>query len=76
MSDIKDLSYGKDYRGDYALFIDEKHFIEDWKVDKEAVETFDYNDVVFFRLISESKQRGSHGWVDGKGDILQWGKTI
>ena len=66
-----DLTFGTDLRGDYALFIDEKHFSEDqWSVDDEVAKKA--NQPTFFRVIRNGKQQGGHGWVE-RNEIIQWG---
>ena len=67
---IDDLSYGVDGRGDYAYFMEEKHVISDWKVDKKAATGS--NEAIFFRLIKDGKQTRSHGWIEDD-TIVQWG---
>jgi hypothetical protein len=67
-----DLTYGEDVRGDHALFIDQRHFIADWKVDEDAAQMVG-SGATFFRLIANGVQKHAHGWVNNKGDIVQWG---
>jgi len=76
--DATDLTYGEDLRGDYALFIDVNHFVDDWQVDDEATyaaraDIEDEDDVCFFRVIENGKQRHGHGYVNHKGKVEQWG---
>ncbi len=66
----KDLTYGTDIRGDYALFIEEKHFIEGWKLDDEATKAA--GGLTFFRVIRNGVQQHGHGWIEN-GEIVQWG---
>lgn len=67
-----DLTFGNDVRGDYALFIDLKHFLSDCEVD-DVVKQISINrgEAIFFRVIHEGEQ-GSHGWLED-GEIIQWG---
>jgi hypothetical protein len=66
----KDLSYGIDVRGDRAYFIEEKHVIGAWKVDKKA--STGKKEAVFFRLLRNGEQIHSHGWL-ADDEIVQWG---
>ena len=66
----KDLSYGIDVRGDRAYFIEEKHVIGAWKVDKKA--STGKKESVFFRLLRKGEQLPSHGWL-ADDEIVQWG---
>lgn len=65
-----DLTFGDDIRGDYALFIDEKHFVDEYKLDKEAQKQT--QELTFFRVIYNKTEQGSHGWAKN-GEIVQWG---
>ena len=67
---IADLSTGIDGRGDNAYFIEEKHFIEDWKVDDQA--RTHSKDAVFFRVIKNGEERSSHGRL-ADNEVVQWG---
>ncbi|MFA5366660.1 MAG: hypothetical protein WC333_02150 [Dehalococcoidia bacterium] len=67
---IEDLTYDIDVRGDYALFIEKKHFIEEWKLDNEAREAA--GGITFFRVIRDGVQQSGHGWIEN-GEIVQWG---
>ena len=67
----KDLTYGEDVRGDRALFIHVKHFLEDDTLDDEAKEAAG-DGAHFFRLIDDDGERHAHGWVED-GEIIQWG---
>lgn len=68
----KDLTYGTDLRGDYALFIEAKHFPDGWSVDDQVKKFTKNNDATFFRVIHNGKQQGGHGWIEN-GEIIQWG---
>lgn len=68
----KDLTYGTDLRGDSALFIEQKHFNNDWELDQEAKAFTENKLLTFFRVINNGQQKSSHGWID-KGEIVQWG---
>jgi hypothetical protein len=47
----EDLTYGDDIRGDYALFIERKHFKSNgWEISKEAAAAAG-SDTTFFRVI-------------------------
>lgn len=74
----KDLTYGYDARGDYALFIEIKHFGKSgWNVIGAAKKFLAQNlgdeETEFFRLIVNGEQQHSHGWVNANGDVVQWG---
>lgn len=73
MSDTKrdDLTFGDDVRGDYALFIEEKHFITSWDIDSEAAEAAG-SGATFFRVIQDGVEKHSHGWIED-GKVVQWG---
>ena len=67
----EDLTYGEDARGDHALFIDEKHFLDNgWKLDNTAKEAA--GSLTFFRVISGGEEQSGHGWIED-GEIVQWG---
>jgi hypothetical protein len=70
----QDLTYGEDERGDNALFIEEKHFIDDgWKLSKKAKSFLsDRKDALFFRVIRNGEEQRGHGWIE-KGEVIQWG---
>lgn len=64
---VTDLSYGTDVRGDYALFIAETHFTDDWTLDVNVGE------LTFIRVINANgDQTPSHGWAEGT-KVVQWG---
>lgn len=67
----KDLTYGIDRRGDYSLFIEEKHFTNDWECDEETAHVV--KNITFFRVIRDGIQRHGHGWINSDGKIEQWG---
>jgi len=74
----KDLERGADIRGDYALFIEERHFKEDgWILDNTTKKYIQINlkgeDNIFFRVIKNGVQQKGHGWIDGEGEVFQWG---
>jgi len=74
----KDLERGTDNRGDNALFIEERHFKEDgWTLDNTTKKYIQINlkgeDNIYFRVIKNGVQQNGHGWIDGDGDIFQWG---
>jgi len=74
----KDLERGTDNRGDNALFIEERHFKEDgWTLDNTTKKYIQLNlkgeDNIYFRVIKNGVQQNGHGWIDGDGDIFQWG---
>lgn len=67
----EDLSYGTDKRGDNALFIEEKHFInKGWELDEEAKEAA--GSLTMFRVIKNGEEQSGHGWIED-GEIVQWG---
>lgn len=69
---VQDLTTGNDIRGDYALFIEEKHFINGgWSIDQKTKNVVG-NDIHFFRVIRNGEQQGGHGWIEN-GEIIQWG---
>jgi hypothetical protein len=72
----KDLTYGRDARGDMAIFIERKHLLSGEEVDKETKgminRLFGSKHPAFFRIIENGIQTGSHGWIQN-GKIFQWG---
>lgn len=69
----QDLTYGIDVRGDEALFIEEKHFIDaGWELDDEAYTQLEDCSPTFFRVIKDGEEQSGHGWIE-KGEIVQWG---
>lgn len=75
----KDFQRSNDLRGDFALFIEERHFINDgWEIDNTAKKYIQLNfkneKDIFFRVIKNGSQTNSHGWLDiESGEIFQWG---
>jgi hypothetical protein len=69
---MEDLSYDFDVRGDYALFIEEKHFTSDDDLDEETKNEFLNCEATFFRVIHNGEQQSGHGWIEN-GEIVQWG---
>jgi hypothetical protein len=67
---MEDLTYDNDIRGDYALFIDAKHFLDEWELDDETKKLVG-SKLTFFRVIQDGEQ-GNHGWIEN-GEIIQWG---
>ena len=61
-----------DVRGDYALFIEEKHFKTYWELDDDTKNRLLNCPATFFRVIEDGEQTSSHGWVED-GEIVQWG---
>jgi hypothetical protein len=71
--EIKDLTFGTDARGDYALFIEHFHIIGDgWDIDQEVQDAIGSSEPTFFRVLWEGKAQPSHGWIEG-AKIVQWG---
>jgi hypothetical protein len=70
MEKKQDLTQGTDCRGDYALFIEEKHFTSEWELDNEVKRTV--RGLTFFRVIRGGVEQGGHGWIEN-GEIAQWG---
>jgi len=70
----KDLTFDCDMRGDYAFFIDAKHFLDNgWEVDNTVKDALSRNsNPVFFRVIENGKEQSGHGWIEN-GEIIQWG---
>ena len=69
----QDLTFGEDIRGDYALFIENKHFKSEWEIDSKVKSFLKNNsDVIFFRVINDGEEKGSHGYIEN-GEIIQWG---
>jgi hypothetical protein len=66
----EDLTQGTDGRGDNALFIDSKHFIDGWELDAEAQKKT--QNLIFFRVIENGFEQSGHGWAEN-GVIIQWG---
>ena len=69
---MEDLSSDIDIRGDYALFIDIKHFTKISDLNDETKKRFKGCKPTFFRVIKNGKQTNSHGWIQD-GEIIQWG---
>jgi len=69
---IQDLTSDIDIRGDYALFIEDKHFIGEWKLDDFVRLRFLNCDATFFRVIKDGEQQSGHGWIE-EGKVIQWG---
>ena len=69
---MEDLSFDFDVRGDYALFIEEKHFTADDDLDDETKNEFLNCEATFFRVIDNGEQQSGHGWIEN-GEIVQWG---
>ncbi len=68
---LEDLKYGYDRRGDYALFIDIRHFKPDgWTVDEEA--RTGKSEAIFFRVIIDGEHWKAHGWIEDN-KVVQWG---
>lgn len=61
-----------DVRGDYALFIEEKHFKNYSELDEYTKNQLLNCDATFFRVIRNGEQTSSHGWIEN-GEIVQWG---
>lgn len=68
----KDLTFGNDIRGDYALFIEKKHFINGGEAVDEETKKAAGSDMVFFRVIENGIEQRGHGWLEN-GKIFQWG---
>jgi hypothetical protein len=75
MANKKDLSQGEDIRGDYALFIEQRHFNSGGDLDNTTKQYIrqSFSDEQFFRVIKNGVQQSGHGWVDSNGEIFQWG---
>jgi hypothetical protein len=73
----QDLTQGEDIRGDYALFVDVKHFIEDgFDIDEELKSHLRKNlsGDVFFRVIVDGEEQSGHGWLNADTqEVFQWG---
>jgi hypothetical protein len=70
---MKDLSFDFDIRGDYALFIEESHFLKDgWNLDDYVRLRFLNCEPTFFRVIRNGEQLHNHGWLED-GKVVQWG---
>lgn len=69
---MEDFSKDTDIRGDFATFIEEKHFTSEWELDAEAKKRFKECHPTFFRVIKNGKQQDGHGWIQD-GEIVQWG---
>ena len=68
---MENLTFDFDIRGDYALFIEEKH-INGWELDDYVKNRFLNCEATFFRVIKDGEQTKSHGWIEN-GKIAQWG---
>ena len=78
----KDLTQGKDGRGDNAIFIEEKHFNvipngQCWDLipsSRKLLRKFGEDEILYFVVIKDGIQQRGHGWIETKeGDITQWG---
>lgn len=69
---MEDLSSDIDIRGDYALFIEAKHFIDHFDLDDYVRLRYLNCEPTFFRVISNGVQQSGHGWIEN-GEIIQWG---
>jgi len=69
---MQHLDQDFDVRGDYALFIEEKHFKDDWELDEYTKNSLLNCEPTFFRVINDGVQTSSHGWIEN-GEIIQWG---
>ncbi len=74
----KDLEQSIDNGGDIALFIEERHFQDKgWTLDNTTKKYIQLNlkgeNNIYFRVIKNGVQQRGHGWIDGDGDIFQWG---
>lgn len=69
---LQHLDSDIDVRGDYALFIEEKHFKNDWELDEHTKNSLLNCEATFFRVIRNGEQQSSHGWIEN-GEIIQWG---
>jgi hypothetical protein len=69
----KDLTFGTDGRGDYALFIHYCHVEADgWGIDQDTQDVVP-DEPTFFRLIDDDgTPMRQHGWIEN-GRIIQWG---
>jgi hypothetical protein len=70
MEKKQDLTQDMDCRGDYAMFIEEKHFTSEWELDSKAKS--ETRGLMLFRVIRNGVEQSSHGWIDN-GEIVQWG---
>jgi hypothetical protein len=69
---MEDFSKDIDIRGDYALFIESKHFTPNSDLKPEIKKRLKGCQPTFFRIIRNGKQQPSHGWIED-GEIVQWG---
>lgn len=74
----KDLEQGTDKVGDIALFIEERHFQDNgWEVDNTTKKYIQLNmkhaEDIFFRVIKNGVQQNGHGWINKRGEVIQWG---
>jgi hypothetical protein len=69
---MEDFSKDTDIRGDYALFIEAKHFDKYGDLNHEAQKRLKGCQPTFFRVILNGEQQGGHGWIED-GKIIQWG---
>ena len=75
----KDLEYGIDKTGEFALFIEERHVVGDgWQLDETTKKyiqlEFKKNDMIYFRIIKRGQPQNGHGFIDNNlGEIVQWG---
>jgi len=69
---IQHLDSDFDARGDYALFIEAKHFKDDSGLDDNTKNQLLNIEATFFRVIENGEQQSGHGWIED-GEIIQWG---
>lgn len=76
MANLKmaDFSNDVDLRGDFATFIETRHFVRNpWDdLDAETKKRFKGCQPTFFRVIHNGVQQSGHGWIED-GEIVQWG---
>ena len=72
---MEDLSYDFDVRGDYALFIEEKHFTSDDDLDEETKNEFLNCEATFFRVI-DNGDLADHTLPGGTARKVRRGKQL
>jgi len=70
-----DLSSGDTLGDEWAIFIEDKHFVDEWNLDKETSaylkKTYGKESEYFIVIHNGAEQHG-HGFIKN-GKIVQWG---
>lgn len=69
---MEDFGKDTDIRGDFATFIEARHFTQSDDLDEQTMKRFKGCQPTYFRVILNGKQESGHGWIED-GEIIQWG---